>query len=278
MVPTVITVMDIASKVYGAASGIAQVMRGRALCNQIQSLDEAVRDLTSNLIYLPERLAVRDGRRQQQLIIEDLGQVERALMPVQRVFDCSIASSALIETPTALRRALTSDPFDVLIDTKPFEFQNVEVEHALAQQLARGYVGVMFAYKGQSYLGWQKPGVLDEVFNTTCDATSKLWLPESTVSTIHCGRCRTSLPKTNLVRHVLCVHSEELIQCPLCECPVNVRGKNFLVHVKNCHAKEKLNLEDLRDQCPECGASVRCDNLNRHLEQRCPGRKNRSTR
>jgi hypothetical protein len=147
-------------ELYKNVSTIFKGNETERLLGQLISEQRAVRagfnQLNGNILYAPciEGWIHTTGQAHP---LNDMSQVRALLEPMQQELGGKIVSSGLIETPDRMRRAMIQDPREVLEDIHP--------AHSAVGPADRYKVPVLFLYQGQRYIGWQKPRVLEALFN-----------------------------------------------------------------------------------------------------------------
>jgi hypothetical protein len=137
---------------------------------------------------------------------------------------------------------------------------------------------MLFEYQGKPFVGWQKTGVLEEMFGCTVDPVANLWLPSTEIagansSVVPCPQCNTPIPERDLVHHVVHAHSGLRIHCPYCANGRPVFGRDFRQHMERKHDWHPLNPERFYQRCPLCGQRVRGERLNDHVLHKCNKRR-----
>jgi len=134
----------------------------------IQYLEEMavnIERLSERILYAPNALSVQDISKSRQQYIDDLKDVRQSLEPVQRAMGEQILSSAMIFTPNKMQKALTKNPWKVLMNIHP-------VNAATCPSNA-DMTPVLFNHNDMQYIGWQMRGALPILFDCQYD---ELWL------------------------------------------------------------------------------------------------------
>jgi serine/threonine-protein kinase len=152
---------------YDVVSDIRKSRGQKPIVQQLERMNTTVEKLSDHIYYAPNMQAVRDTEVRVQRVVEDLRDVRRALEDVQRVVNSDILSSAMIWTPDKMKRAVTANPWQVLIDPRPASMTS--------QHSNPDMVPIHFRHDGISYIGWQLRGTMPLLFNCEYDSFGIEW-------------------------------------------------------------------------------------------------------
>lgn len=124
-----------------------------------------VERLSDQILYAPNALSVQDISKSHQRYIDDLKDVRQSLEPVQRAMGEQILSSAMISTPDKMQKALTKNPWKVLMNIHPVNCATCPSNADMTP--------VLFNHNDMQYIGWQMRGALPILFDCQYD---ELWL------------------------------------------------------------------------------------------------------
>lgn len=155
---TVDSVFNTAEKVTRMYDWVTGVSAGDQLTRVLAELERQKREvqrLSDLLLYAPgveqvvnlERTAMRPDPRE----------VRELLHPLATTLGTNILSTAVLSTPTKLRRAFEKDPWELFVEIRPVESAKRPSNPDL--------VPILFTDAGRPYVGWQMRGALPQLFD-----------------------------------------------------------------------------------------------------------------
>jgi hypothetical protein len=158
MLPELISVASLGLEIYKTVSGVRSGKEQLATAlARLEKAHERVEKLADRILYVPTSYAVIDTARASQQTITDSRAVRAALEPIQRTLGDTILSSAMIAVPELMQKALTANPWAVLVNVQP-------IAHA-RPPLDADLVPITFDHKNERFVGWQKVGALPMLLN-----------------------------------------------------------------------------------------------------------------
>ncbi|RKZ92535.1 MAG: hypothetical protein DRR19_03960 [Candidatus Parabeggiatoa sp. nov. 1] len=195
MSENMISIMDgfQANDSYQRVSGIIKGNQSKTT-EDIGRIAASVERLSDKILYAPNVISVQDVTQPYQRYVNDLREVRASLEPVQRAVRDEILSSAMIFTPDKMQKVLAKNPWEVLMDVRPVNLSTNSIH--------TDKMPVLFSHDGIPFIGWQKCGVLPQLFDCQYD---ELWNPNSDLhaSAVICGnKLPEDLPRlpTQVVR------------------------------------------------------------------------------
>ena len=162
------TPIEISLAVLGAVSGVATLHswytglntgdRLNQILNEARESHLKIERLSGHILYTPSIQQVHTINETSSRV-GDLRELREILEPVQMGLNQDILSTAVLTTPSKLRQAFQTDPFEVLIETRPA----ARVKRPANPDL----LPILFHDGGTYYVGWQTSGALPILFN--CD-------------------------------------------------------------------------------------------------------------
>ena len=114
-VGALVSVGRLALEAYSTISGLTTSRRATdALVSRLDELGKQVQRLSDDILYAPDLSVVTDTTMNAQRRVEKLADVRQVLEPWQLAVGAPIASSALIEMPERMGKAMMTDPWEVL--------------------------------------------------------------------------------------------------------------------------------------------------------------------
>lgn len=172
MIETAITVARAVKGVVDIYGAVGAIRKGRQTERYLEKFSSDMGGIRvaleriSNHIMIANLDAVRDVTQNRQCYIENLRDVREALEPIQRAIGDDILSSAMIWTPEKMNKAMSENPWEVLLFIQPV---------ALAKPPDNpNLMPIIFEHSGVQYIGWQAKGTLPMLFDCQYE---NLWVP-----------------------------------------------------------------------------------------------------
>lgn len=158
------TIHDVYEKVSAIVKGEGSISDRLA---GVESKLASVVHLSDKITVLADQIGVRDITRTRQRCVEDLREVREALEPVQRAVNDNILSSAMIWTSEKMKRAMSQNPWKVLLHIQPVTLASPPNDPNL--------MPIIFEHGGVQFIGWQAQGTFPMLFD--CEYED-LWIPK----------------------------------------------------------------------------------------------------
>ena len=162
MIESFLSIAGSVASLYGVISDVKSGKSFESIENLIEKNTNEIQKLSDNIIYLPKKLGVIDTSKNSQVVISSLRDMREALEPIQKLTKNKIVSSAAIETPITMGKAMSLNPWQVLIDPRPL---NLATSHPNPDMIP-----ILFEYNGIKFIGWQLKGTLPLLFG--CELVS----------------------------------------------------------------------------------------------------------
>jgi hypothetical protein len=172
MIESFLSVAGSIASIYGLISEVKSGKNFESIEKLIKHNTNEIQKLSDDIIYLPNRLGVIDTSKNTQNVISDLRDIREALEPIQKVTKSKIISSAAIETPINMGKAMLLNPWQVLIEPRPI---NLVTAHPNPDM-----VPILFEHDGIKFIGWQLKGTLPLLFGCELSNSQKYTLKVDT--------------------------------------------------------------------------------------------------
>ncbi len=149
---------------------VSTIFKGDKI-KQFNQDSSQIERLSDNILYAPNLHVLQDVTKREQQYVDDLREIRESLEPVQQALGEEILSSAMILTPEKMQQAFSNNPWDALLDVRPF---NIVTESSNSDMLP-----ILFHHNETPFLGWQTSSTLPKLFNCHYD----LWFPETGLTT-----------------------------------------------------------------------------------------------
>ena len=147
-----ISLLGFGTDTYGIVTGIRQGKQIKQIAAKLETVDERVEYLSSNILYAPKSYPLSISNTQTIQAAHDLKEIKDKLEPLSRISKEPILASALVKTPPKARNVFKGNPWDVLLDIKPLNSAN--------QHSNPDLMPIVFDTRNQFWVGWQRQGVL----------------------------------------------------------------------------------------------------------------------
>ena len=151
------TVHDIYKKVCTLVKGDKIEQSLQSVSKQLGNVNSRVERLSDHILYAPNLQSIKNINQSRQQVVNDLRDVRASLEPVQKVLKEDILSSAMIWTPEKMKRAITKNPWEVLMNIRPV---NLCIRPTDPDMLP-----ILFEHNNMRYVGWQLRGTLPMLFD-----------------------------------------------------------------------------------------------------------------
>ena len=151
-----LAVLGAISSLTGLHSWFTGIHTGRRMDQILEAVKKGGgrhEQLSENVTYTDiEEVRVLEGRSEKFSRLSDM---ESLLSPIQKMLNADLLSTALISTPELLRQQFRRDPWEVLVEIRPFSRAQRPTNPAL--------LPILFQEEGEYYVGWQTKGVIETV-------------------------------------------------------------------------------------------------------------------
>lgn len=164
--------VSLLANVAGLHSWFTGIRSGQINENLLQETTEmrrSIERLTEHIVYAQSISEVRDTTKKRQDILDSKKELCDLLSPIQRGLGEDILTTAVVLTPEKLRKAITKDPWEVLVEIRPAERAKKPANPDL--------VPIIFNDNSSIYIGWQTRGAFPMLFDCEYTPDAGLYLP-----------------------------------------------------------------------------------------------------
>ena len=159
---TILTIAEKGTKLYDWFTGASIGANADRLLEQRRGSGSILK--ISDRIFVDE--SVKQVSSNKSILLSDQKMIKLMVEPISDEINGTVFTSQIDSTPIRLRLAFEKDPWSVLDDVRPLK--------RIIHEPRPGWVPIQFIDEGQPYVGWQKKGMLPQMFD--CDFDER-WPP-----------------------------------------------------------------------------------------------------
>lgn len=164
MIEQIIAIGGGLASMYQAITSVGTGSFQKRVVDLLKRQEAHLARLTDHILYSATSQTIQLER---QSPIRDPREIREVLEPVQRALRTDIIASSVMPTPPKLQAEFALDPWNCLDDIRPVELTRFN--------RSDDWVPLMFDHSNQTFVGWQKRGMLKVAMGFAYDPSIDAW-------------------------------------------------------------------------------------------------------